>query len=260
MSGAAGGDVGDRKKILIGILGRGIQQDANGKWVLTPDLEVYDRDHRGWTSHKPVQVASDDSSPDCMIGGSTLNLAAGIALFNKHKRLGYEVLVTAAYGDRSKYLKEVDGPTESRIMMNAFLTLATPTDKEWTFWPEERVVAGNSNTLKEIENLFELAVELGIPEVTLNSVTIHMVRVVMMAEAHLRQPQFKYLKVRYCPSELVLTESDPGNALRALDIYGSAAMARNAVEERIGAEKMIKNPASYDKTFVAASPAAAVNG
>ncbi len=238
---------------LLAILGRGIQLRGIGEpWVLTEDLEVCD----GNSAHLPVRVPADDENPFCMIGGGEINLLAGIALMRKHQ----PKVMVCAYGDRSTYLKSVDGPSESEVMSGAFrfaingeLQSLNPDSLEIVVWPASRSLPGPSNTNRELQNVFELAVERGFTSVGIVTVSVHLPRALLQAQRHLMKPEFRSLEngVQVFTSEEVLLEANSkyyGPRLNRM--FASQAYQRNWLRELEGIRKILAGTYKDEKPRV----------
>lgn len=218
---------------LLAILGRGIQQIEEGKgWTLTENLEVCD-DKGG---HLPVRVPANDANPYCLIGGGELNLRAGIILCREH----FESLrtVVCAYGARSSYLVALNGPSESEVMSARLEQLLTPGEEpEVIVWPHDRVASderGRSGTGREIQNVFELAVERGFTSVGVVTVFVHYARALLMAQRHLMNPEFAHLTLQCYVSEELLLAYDSGFSRMFRDMHGSRAFMRSLFYEQRG--------------------------
>lgn len=224
---------------LLAILGRGIQKiEEKGPWVLTDDLEMCDE--KG--AHLPVRVPVDDENPNCLVGGGNMNLVAGYWLGVEYQPR----VVVCAYGGRSAYLQSVNGPTESvimdRMLVNMLMEAAnsggfTPgvhlfSHGEFIAWPREKTVPGPSNTNRELQNIFELAVERGLTKVGVVTVAVHYARTLLMAERHLVKPEFSHLEFQCYASEDVLLRVDSemyGPRIRAM--HFSKAFMRTLFRE-----------------------------
>jgi hypothetical protein len=202
---------------LLAILGRGIHQETKGgPWRLTEDLEVCDE--RG--AHLPVRVRADDANPNCLIGGGEMNFMAGWWLINEHE----PHVVVFAYGSRSDYLVSADGPSEGEVMSEQYLN---PPNLLWkstslsdiVVWPRGKIVPGRSNTDRELQNIFELALERNFTKIGVVTVHVHCARVLLMAQRHLVKPEFAHLKLQFYVSESVLMNVEPnvyGPRIRAM--------------------------------------------
>lgn len=221
---------------LLAILGRGIQQlEPGGPWTLTQNLEVYDE--KG--GHLAIRRPIDDENPYCLIGGAGLNFRAGILLCRLHETT--LKVVIAAYGERSPYLKSVSGPSESEVtsdMLTRYFREQNLVHPEIVVWPQERTAEGLSNTNREIQNVFDLAVERGLTEVGLVTVLAHYPRALLMAQRHLMNPKFGHLKLQCFMSEQVLLSGH--NSFRSDDwedirrMHGSKAFMRTLFYEQRG--------------------------
>jgi len=223
---------------LLAILGRGIQKTTpDGPWLPTEDLEVYGEDG----AHRTIRVQADDENPKCLVGGGELNLRAGIELY---KKLDQRVVV-CAYGHRAEYLKKIGGPSESEVLSTLFAAEVkkvigvTPTVDVWL---RTREVEGKSNTNTELKNIFELAVGLGLGGVTVATVSVHIPRVLLLAERHISSvSQFKNLELQFFSSEEVLLDSEPQEYWdeRIRRMHGSKAHLRALHLEMNGVRAII---------------------
>ena len=231
-----------KDKLLV-CLGRGMQmENEGGKWVLTDDLEMVAEN----SGHLAVRVLPvDDTSDRCMIGGGELNMLAAIELY----RRGPEAYSSAvfAYGERSLYLINAGGPSESEVMSGMFgkhlANFGLP-PVQISVWAAERKRQDDkpSNTGTELENAFVLAEYLGIEELDMVTVSVHWPRTMMFSQLLHEQPQFQHLKLNYYRSEQVLVEADPV-------VYGprweilrnSTAFKQNFDREALGIYRRLAN-------------------
>jgi len=228
---------------LLAILGRGIQRLPDGSWTVTEDLEICAEN----SAHLTDRVPADDENPHCLIGGGELNLLAGIQL---HKR-GFGDIVVCAYGDRSDYLKSIDAPSESMIVSDLFLKYCP--NALIRVWTKEMSMPGPSNTNRELQNIFELAVKEKIDAVAIVTIDLHMPRTLVMAQRHLAKHKFRRLDARFFVSEQVLAEADPKTyGQRRETLRRSKAMARNWAREQLGIFKVITDAYGDEKPKVAA--------
>lgn len=219
--------------LLLALLGRGIQQTSlkNMTWELTHDLEVCDE--KG--AHLPVRAPENDDDPRSIIGGGELNALAGTVL----SQTLHPDLVVCAYGARSKYLNSIGAPSESHVMsdrLTAEITKAGGTVPEIEVFDEEQWRSDATGTNQELHNIFTLAVRRGITNIAITSVAVHIPRVLLMANHHLKNdPVFKGLAMQCYASELVLLESGPEHYRDRVDrIFGSQSYVRNFARELSG--------------------------
>jgi hypothetical protein len=218
---------------IVAILGRGIQRSSPGSgWVLTEDLEVCDER----SAHLPVRVPADDENPYCMVGGGTMNLLAGSILIRQNKPL----ITVCAFGDRSEYLKSVDGPTESEVMsrsLNKAILTAVVT------WPRTRSAPGASNTRQELLNIFDLALKNDLKQIGIVTVGVHVPRTATYIAKHLSiHERYRQLAPTVLESEEILLAADRqqyGPRVEAL--RNSKAFARNWEREAIGISKIVRD-------------------
>lgn len=233
---------------LLAILGRGIQKlkaDAPSEdissWVLTEDLEVCDVD----SAHLPVRVPIDDSSPYCMVGGGELNAAAGahLSVLNKPE------IVVCAYGDRSNYLKSVNGPADSEVMNREFhrqFNIIQPVPRyipSSVVWSREKSLDGPSNTGQEIRNIFDLALERELKNVDLVTIGVHAPRTwTYVSKLQSRHHQYRDLSINLFDSEEVLLQYDHSkHAHRVEALRNSKAFGRTWEREALGISKIVRN-------------------
>lgn len=222
---------------LLAILGRGIQRECeDGSWVLTEDLEMCDE--KG--AHLSVRVPPDDDNPHCLIGGGKMNVEAGsIFIRNKSK----PKLTVCAWGMRSPYLISVDGPTESEVMTDYLRSSLVKPDSFSRFevWPRQRTTPPPSNTNRELQNIFELAVERGFTKVGIVTVQVHYARTLLMAQRHLVKPEFAHLKLQFYASEAVLLAKNSyvSYGPRVRRMYGSRAFMRTMFYEQRGINALL---------------------
>lgn len=223
--------------MLLAILGRGSQEVAGSGWDVTEDLEVC-----GPTgAHLAVRVPADDQNPYCRVGGGELNLLAGAEL---HRKLG-AALVVCGYGHRLPYLLECNGPSDSEVMSERFYAILNAecmSLPEVRVWHRDRVVPGNSNTQRELQNIFEFALERGIQRVAVVTVAVHLPRTILFARDHRHKNHaFRTLEISFHVSEQVLVEADPQRYIgRVLALQSSQSYIRTAFFERRGSQAFIE--------------------
>ncbi len=216
----------------MAILGRGIRQTEKGVWVPTGDLEMYGE------NFAPIakQQSSDDAQPNCFVGGGTLNLLAGAALCQTHQKTLKTVV--CAFGGRSSYLVNVDGPSESEVMSDTLRKLMpeATTHPELVVWQRGcRAEGDKTNTYQELINVFSLAVKRGDKEVGIVTVFVHYARVLLMASQCLRNPPFDRLKLQCFVSEKILLRNDPSSyQSRVRILHSSRAFMRTVFFEQRG--------------------------
>lgn len=215
---------------LLAILGRGIRQKESGSWTPTRDLEMYDENFAPIVKLLPA----DDADPNCLIGGGELNLLAGRELCRQHTQT-LEMIV-CAYGARSPYLVSTNGPSESEVMSEQLKRLVSnAASPEIVIWRCRRIAEGNSNTNREIQNVFELAAERGLKDVGIVTVAVHYARSLLMAQRHLINPSFAHLKIQFFVSEDILLRLDPARfGERIRKMHGSQAFMRTLFFEQRG--------------------------
>ena len=238
---------------LLAILGRGIQMVENNtspseisSWKLTEDLEVCDER----SGHLPVRVPADDDSPYCMVGGGSLNLQAGINFMHQYLP---KVLVFA-YGDRSDYLKSVNGPTESEVMSKAFMhdIKQDPDISSWclsrlpqqviVIWPRTRIMSGPSNTGQELKNIFELAVERQLERIAVVTISVHVPRTATYVAKHLSvHEEWRHLRVTVFESEEVLLRANEDRRPQIEALRNSKSFARSWEREAAGISKIVRD-------------------
>ena len=194
----------DEGAVLLAVLGRGSHQDSQGHWVLTELFEICDE--KG--AHLATQLPEDDNHPNSCIGGSALNVRAGIALYEYF----HPALTVFAYGSRSKYLFDIGAPSESMVMTDAFLRLMkdAPEPPRVDVFDETAWKKSNAGTSQELHNIFTLAVRMGIRNVAIVTVAVHAPRTSLMIEGHLQDPAFagKIFPQLYVTEE-ILEQADP---------------------------------------------------
>ena len=193
----------DDDPILLAALGRGSHQNANGKWVLTSLFEICDE----VGAHLAIQLPEDDSNPNSCIGGGELNLLAGLELW----KLLRPALTVFAYGSRSRYLHDIDAPSESIVMTSKFSQLMA--DENQTpiveIFDEKSWGTSNAGTDQELHNIFTRANQFGIKNVAIVTVAVHVPRTALMIQGHLSNPTFAGILPQLYPTELILEQADP---------------------------------------------------
>ncbi|HTY39755.1 MAG TPA: hypothetical protein VMC43_01535 [Candidatus Paceibacterota bacterium] len=228
---------------LLAIMGRGIQMLGPNdpkrieSYVLTEDLEICDE---MW-GHLAIRIPADDRDPHCVVGGGDLNFAAGFELICKY----HPKMVVCAYGDRSTYLKSVDGPSESEVMSEMLQREFDRLDAfpvAWEFpkvvvWPRTRVFQGASNTKQEIVNILDLALEHGLTDIGIVTVGVHVPRTAAFVARNVSgEKKYRDLNATCFESEAVMLASIGGHVwtehIKA--IRNSQAFARTAANEARG--------------------------
>lgn len=225
---------------LLAILGRGIQRiDANSpiedvhSWHLTEDLEVCDER----SAHLPVRVPDDDNNPYCMVGGGFLNLQAGVLLARAHQIR----TVVCAYGDRSDYLKSINGPSESEVMSEVLgLHLR---DVDIVVWPRTRSLPIPSNTGQELKNIFDLALDRELTSIVAVTVGVHVPRTATYVSKHISvHKKYEHLSVTVLESEEVLLRYlGEHQRSRVETLRNSKSFARNWEREAVGISKIVRD-------------------
>lgn len=220
---------------ILAILGRGIQWlESHGQWVLTEDLEVCGENG----GHLIVRVPADDENPNCLVGGGELNLQAGLELYREDAKI-----VVCAYSWQAKYLREVGAPSESQIMSAMFLERARGINLPEPIiqiWDENVLYELPSNTNRELQNIFELAVSGGFSRVALLTVAVHLPRTMLFTRKHLEHPAFQGLKVGFFSAEQVLLGANAEfYAPRIMSLRRSKAFQRSAVKELKGIQDFL---------------------
>jgi hypothetical protein len=183
-----------------------------------------------------------------MVGGGDLNFLAGCALYGSLR----PNLVVCAYGDRAKYLKVANAPSESEVMSDLFKTQFNEANFE--VWPSTRSVPGPSNTNSELQNIFELAMHKNERHVGIVTIDLHMPRTMVLAQRHLTKPEFRNLRVDYFVSEQVLVEKDPKQfGPRRENLRNSQSFKRNWEREQLGIFRVLTNAYGDEKPLVAAA-------
>jgi hypothetical protein len=168
--------------------------------------------HNEGFTPRAERLPENDSSPNCFIGGAELNVEAGAILCEKEK----PKLVVCAYGGQSLYLTAVpNSPSDSEVLSGCLTKLLQPPLPPIAIWPRGRVAKSDkTNTDAELQNIFELAVEKNLTTVGIVTVFVHLMRTVAMAEAHLKNPAWKHLRLQFFASEDVLYWYNPENGAR----------------------------------------------
>lgn len=220
---------------ILAILGRGIcklrESDPDGEvssWHLTDDLEIC----TDIGAHLAVRVPVDDTHPNCLVGGAQMNLEAGKALILQHA----PQVVVCAYGDRSKYLKDIGGPSESQVMTEALRTILVgadlPRKPELVIWDPARSKGFASNTRQEILNIFDLAIELGLTRIGFVTVGVHVPRTATFITKHISTfPEYQHLSPVLFESEEALLGSSKQWKPRVDVLRKSQAFSRNLANE-----------------------------
>jgi hypothetical protein len=187
----------------------------------------------------------DDNHPDTMVAGGKLNLLAGWELY---KQLN-PILVACEFGNRPKYLLDVNGPVGSAVCAQAFKKLAAIGEEpNIVVFDEAAWGVDGCSTVQELHNLLTLAVRHYISEVHLVTVAVHQMRTALIAQRHvLTHPAFKDLEVKIHASEVVLLDADPEKYTeRVQRIFASKSFARTLAMESYGINKVLAgNLASY---------------
>lgn len=216
---------------ILAILGRGIQKlresDPNSEissWQLTEDLEVC----TDLGAHLPVRVPADDNNPNCLVGGAQMNLEAGKVLIQQHA----PQIVVCAYGDRSKYLKDVGGPSESEVMSEVLYRSRMTTKSKLAVWQREHSTELASNTRQEILNIFDLAIERELTRIGFVTVGVHVPRTATFIAKHISTfPKYQHLSPVLFESEEVLLGSSDRWKPRVDALRNSQAFSRNLANE-----------------------------
>lgn len=225
---------------VLAILGRGVERVCSGVWRPTSLIEQCDqstREHLGIRTPHP-----DHSNSGCIVGGGNANVIAGLQLYGES---GAKT-VCFAYGDTSKYLRRIDGPSEGEVMMESFerrlsrvteiYALANDVahqearDNSESYlakpfrgktirvswgdgkWKDVELRAGlqlvpgiPSNTLREIQNVFDLALQWSLRDVTVLTVSVHLPRTIMFGGFLVKgHDAYRKLRVSYVATEDVL--------------------------------------------------------
>jgi hypothetical protein len=219
---------GDDGPILLAVLGRGIQQNELGDWVLTELFEICDK----VGAHLPVQLPENDANPQSCIGGGKLNLLAGVQLW----KYFHPALTVLAYGARTKYLHEVCGPSESEVMSEEFYVSARPADASAVdVFDEARWKKTAAGTFEELDNIFTLAVRRGIKNVAIVTVAVHVPRTALMVSVQLSKPEFAgWILPQIYASELVLEVALPEEHGGLFEKSVSSRSFQRTLEREIG--------------------------
>ena len=112
---------------------------------------------------------------------------------------------------------------------------------------------GPSNTNRELQNIFELAVKKEVDTVAIITIDLHMPRTLVIAQRHLAKREFQRLDARFFVSEQALAEADPKTyGPRREALRRSKAMARNWAREQLGVFRIITNAYGDEKPTIAA--------
>lgn len=232
---------------IVAILGRGSQRlketdpvKETSSYAPTENLELCDKD----SAHLHVRAPMDDESPFCMIGGGWMNLLAGAYLIKQY----HPKIVVCAHGDRSAYLKSIDGPSESEVMhyhlqqILSCLPMQDP-NPEFLVWPRTRTAPGNANTRQELLNIFDLALERGLPRIALVTVGVHVPRTATYIAKHLSvYEQYRALSPVLFESEEILLHADRERHNAEVEVMRkSESFARNWQREADGIQKIIRD-------------------
>ena len=228
--------------MVLAIFGRGVQQvRPRGSWEPTEDFET--QIHNGTVpAHSAVRLPIDQENPLCLVGGGELNILAGVELcrrFQPH-------VVVAAFGNRSKYLRDVpNSPSESEVMSDRFLReirAGEIHEPEVVVWPRDRMADAPSNSRQEIINILELALEKRLFQVGIVTVTVHVPRTALfVSKVREENPHLRGVEVRLFGSETALVQANPIIwAPRVAAIYQSPAFPRTAAFEQRGIELVLK--------------------
>ncbi|HEY5220726.1 MAG TPA: hypothetical protein VIJ29_01065 [Candidatus Paceibacterota bacterium] len=188
------------------MLGRGLQQDQNGNWVLTKLFEVCDE--KG--AHLPTALPEDDDNPNSCIGGSELNILAGVELY----KYFHPAMTVFAYGMRSNYLRNINAPSECVVGTKKFLEIAREEGEtpEVEIFREGEWNQPTSGTDAEIHNIFSLvlAPDLQIANVAIVTVAVHVPRTALMVQGHMQNPEFAgRIFPQIYVAEQILETADP---------------------------------------------------
>lgn len=248
-----------REAIAVVFLGRGISMlKPGGYWGLTEDIEVCDEQF----AHLPVRVPENDDHPNSIIGGGELNLLAGLELEKRFMAEGKfnPQLALHAYGFRSKYLKSIDAPSESKVMSEKYCDIGGHPGIVQVFnenvW--QNVADMPSNTNQEIDNVFIEAFHRDIRHVAIVTVAVHCWRANLMAQRHLSNPEKIYggkIKLQFYASENVLLEANPAKYdERCRALLGSKSFQRNLILEQRGVNALLSG--TYQSVQSTSAPAA----
>lgn len=211
---------------LLAVLGRGVQQ-VNGRWVPSPDLEVYNGRY-----HSPTPIPGDDAHPNCRIGGGQLNADAAVAFLKRTP-------IPCVLGDArtAKYLRDVGGPSEHEVLTEA-VRLALPSVRVIEAKGPDR---GPSNTRIEIHHMVSLARRRGFRHVLFLTVLAHLPRVLLLAEREVGRS----LVCSGASSEAVLLTHRPDQRDRISRLLGSRALMRTVEMELSGVNALLAG--TYDQ-------------
>ena len=220
---------------ILAILGRGIQKlresDPNSEvssWQLTEDLEIC----TDLGAHLAVRVPVDDTHPNCLVGGGQMNVEAGKVLVRQYA----PQIAVCAFGNRSAYLKEVNGPSDSEVMTEALHKSLCDDqvvrEPEMVIWQRTRSTDGASNTRQEILNIFDLAIELELTRIGFVTVGVHVPRTATFIAKHISiHPKYQHLSPVLFESEEVLLGSFEKWKPRVDILRNSQAFRRNLANE-----------------------------
>jgi hypothetical protein len=233
-------------ELLLAILGRGIQMPKEqldptelDSWEPTNIFEI--TDERG--AHLPVRDTREgdenvDEHPNVRIGGSWWNLQAGVSLIKQHR----PTIAVCAYGDRSSYLKSVNGPTESEVMSAQLEHFLGENETEVIVWPREKKQLKPSNTGSEIENIFNLALARSVSHVQIVTMGVHVPRTATyVAKYQSTYSDFAPLNVAVAESEVTLLRARPNDRDIIARVRSSKAFALSWASEADGIQKIIRD-------------------
>lgn len=230
---------------LLAILGRGIYQvrDKQGKlrWKTTALLERYDSSGR----HRVFKETIDDNDPLCLIGGGNANVTAGLELVKERPRV-----IVLAYGTRASYLQEINAPSEGQVMLNEFQRRIgnlfgfglTYNPQLYGGMPDESLPEGTvSNTLQELRNILDLALEANLKNVMIVTVRAHARRTKFFLHWLLENEYSSAVQQLNCSvrvSENILV-SRSRRYLKVVEaLEGTLAMERSMDQEDIGIHRL----------------------
>ncbi|MBI4994667.1 hypothetical protein HZC21_03420 [Candidatus Peregrinibacteria bacterium] len=229
---------------ILAILGRGTylvpQNDGTLRWKTTALLETCDSDG----AHLPVRIPVDDDDPRCLIGGGNANVISGVKLFKKH---GPRIVVFA-YGTRSKYLRTINGPPEGAVMKDEFIKrlkddgCIIPAEIElYGGVPDEKLPGLPSNTLRELQNILNLAIEREMEDIGIVTIGVHMKRVRVFIDTLFKEKKYSEypLVVKFFKSEEILLEQSSRYARHVRNMISSQAFDRNMKREDRGVQAFL---------------------
>jgi hypothetical protein len=229
----------DRSLDVIAVLGRGIERVPAGvgarHWRPTSLVE---KCKAGTFEHLGLRAQSaDPNDPDCIIGGGNANVIAALQLFETRGAKA----VLFAYGDRSKYLRESHGPLEGAVMKYEFLRRLGKRAPEVLATVDlrgglEQPPGIASNTLRELENIFEFALANSFRRIAIIGIGVHVPRVNLFCDSVLAKgaERFGGLRVELLHSEALLLERSERYREHVAAMRASAAYTRNAAMEERG--------------------------